>query len=70
MKSLQRICSADVDVDADRIVYTHWLNDRGGIEADLTVTRMAENSYMAVSAAATTHKDLDWLNKNIDPDSH
>jgi len=69
-KNLQRICSADVDVEADRIVYTHWLNDRGGIEADLTVTRMSENSYMAVSAAATTHKDLDWLNKNIDPDSH
>jgi len=70
MKNLQRICSADVDVSEDRIVYTHWLNDRGGIEADLTVTRMGENSYMAVSAAATTHKDLDWLNKNIDPDSH
>ena len=69
-KNLQRICSADVDVEPDRIVYTHWLNDRGGIEADLTVTRMGENSYMAVSAAATTHKDLDWLNKNIDPDSH
>ncbi len=69
-KNLQRICSADIDVDADRIVYTHWLNERGGIEADLTVTRLAENSYMAVSAAATTHKDLDWLNKNIDPDSH
>lgn len=69
-KNLQRICSADVDVDADRIVYTHWLNDRGGIEADLTVTRLAENQYMAVSAAATTHKDLDWLNRNIDPDSH
>ena len=69
-KNLQRICSADVDVATDRIVYTHWLNDRGGIEADLTVTRMSENSYMAVSAAATTHKDLDWLNKNIDPDSH
>ena len=70
VKNLQRICSANVDVEADRIVYTHWLNDRGGIEADLTLTRMDENSFMAVSAAATTHKDLDWLSKNIDPDSH
>lgn len=70
MKNLQQICSADINVNADRIVYTHWLNDRGGIEADLTVTRLSENSFMAVSAAATTHKDLDWLNRNIDPDSH
>jgi len=70
VSNLQRICSADIDVPVDRIVYTHWLNERGCIEADLTVTRLSENSYMAVSAAATTHKDLDWLNRNIDNSSH
>ena len=35
----------DVDVPAGRIVYTQWCNERGGIEADLTVTRLAETSY-------------------------
>ena len=38
---LQRICANDVAVAPGRIVYTQWLNERGGIEADLTVTRLA-----------------------------
>lgn len=68
--ALQRICSANIDVPAGKIVYTHWLNDRGGIEADLTVSRLSENKYMIISAAAVTYKDLDWLNRNIDPDTY
>lgn len=65
---LQRICTANVDTEAEKIVYTHWLNDRGGIEADLTVTRLAETQYLVISGAATTHKDLNWLNKHINAD--
>lgn len=65
---LQRICTADIDVSADRIIYTHWLNERGGIEADLTVTRQSENEYLVISGAATTHKDLHWLRTHIGPD--
>ena len=70
---LQRICTADIDVAADRgdsrIVYTHWLNGRGGIEADLTVTRLDERRFVVISGAATTHKDLDWLERAIGPDA-
>ncbi len=65
---LQRICTADIDVSAEKIVYTHWLNERGGIEADLTVTRLAETEFMVISGAATTHKDLDWLRRHIGAD--
>ena len=68
--TLQRICSADIDVEAGRIVYTHWLNERGGIEADLTVTRMDETTYWVVSGAAVTHRDLDWLRRNIPADAN
>lgn len=70
LANLQRICSANVDVPIDKIVYTHWLNDRGCIETDLTVTRIAEDEFMLVSGAAVTHRDLDWLRRNIDPASH
>ncbi len=69
-KLLQRICSADIDVEPGRIVYTHWLNERGGIEADLTVNRIDEQTYWIISAAATTHRDLDWLRRNIPEDAH
>jgi len=67
-KVLQRISSANIDVEIGKMVYTHWLNERGGIEADLTVTRMGENEYWVVSGAAQTVKDIDWLNKNINED--
>lgn len=69
LPQLNRICSADIDVATGRIVYTHWLNERGGIEADLTVTRLDERRFLVISGAATTHKDLDWLARHIDPDS-
>lgn len=68
LKVLQRICTAEIDVSAEKIVYTHWLNERGGIEADLTVTRLSETQFMVISGAATTHKDLDWLNRHIGAD--
>ena len=65
---LQRVSSADVDVAAGKMVYTHWLNERGGIEADLTVTRIAEDQFWVVSGGAQTIKDLHWLKRNIGDD--
>jgi len=65
---LQRVSSADVDVAPGKMVYTHWLNDRGGIEADLTVTRIAEDQFWIVSGASQTIKDLHWLKMNIGED--
>ena len=70
MLELQRICSADIDVECGRLVYTHWLNERGGIESDLTVTRLSETSFLLVGASALTHKDLDWLERQLDSARH
>lgn len=67
---LQKISSADVDVPVDRMVYTHWLNDRGGIEADLTVVRLKETEFLVISGAAVTHRDLDWLRRHVSEDDH
>jgi len=65
---LQRISSANVDVEPGRMVYTHWLNERGGIEADLTVTRIAEDEFWVISGAAQTIKDLHWMKSHIAED--
>ena len=67
---LNRVCANDVDVRPGRIVYTQWLNDRGGIEADLTVTRLAEDDFLIVTAAATETRDFDWLRRHIPADAH
>jgi 4-methylaminobutanoate oxidase (formaldehyde-forming) len=47
------------------VVYTQWLNQRGGIEADLTVTRLGETKYLVVTGAAVGPHDLAWLKRNI-----
>jgi 4-methylaminobutanoate oxidase (formaldehyde-forming) len=62
---LNRISANNVAVPVGRIVYTQWLNDRGGIEADVTVTREAEDRFLVVTAAATQTRDLSWLRRNI-----
>jgi 4-methylaminobutanoate oxidase (formaldehyde-forming) len=58
---LNRVCANEVDVPPGRMVYTQWLNERGGIEADLTVTRLAENAFLVVGGAETQAKDFNWL---------
>ncbi|MCH6588673.1 MAG: FAD-dependent oxidoreductase, partial [Proteobacteria bacterium] len=63
--ALQRICANDVAVPAGKVVYTQWLNERGGIEADLTLTRLAEDRYMVITGGAVGPRDLDWLNRHL-----
>ncbi len=54
----------DYTVANGKIVYTQFLNKRGGIEADVTVTRMSEYAYLVVTPAATRLADETWLRRN------
>ena len=65
---LQRICANDVDVPVGRIVYTSMLNSRGGIECDLTVTRVTGDRYLLVTGTAFGQHDLGWLRKHLPDD--
>ncbi|MFI6504615.1 FAD-dependent oxidoreductase [Nonomuraea typhae] len=62
---LRRLCTAEVDVEAGRVVYTGLLNDRGGYEADLTVTRVAQDEYLIVTGSAQATRDFDHIAKGI-----
>jgi 4-methylaminobutanoate oxidase (formaldehyde-forming) len=62
---LQRLCGNDVDVAAGRIVYTQMLNARGGVESDLTVTRLTETAFLLVVPGATLQRDLAWLRRHL-----
>jgi glycine cleavage system aminomethyltransferase T/glycine/D-amino acid oxidase-like deaminating enzyme len=68
-RTLGRICANEVDVPVGRVVYTQWLNERGGIEADVTVTREAEDAYLIVSSCATQTRDFHWLSRSIPGDA-
>ena len=65
---LNRVCGNQMDVAAGRIVYTQMLNRRGGIECDLTVTRLSETAYLAVVPGATLQRDLAWLRRHLAED--
>jgi len=69
-KVLNRICANDVAVQVGKVVYTQWLNERGGIEADLTVTRLAEDKFFIVSAGDFYTHDMMWLRKHIPHAAH
>lgn len=63
---LNRVCGADMRVPAGKIVYTQFLNNRGGIEADVTVTRLSETSFLVVTPAATRLADETWLRRHAE----
>ncbi len=63
--ALQRLCANQVDVAVGRIVYTQMLNARGGIECDLTVTRLGADVYLVVTIAAAAGHDADWIRRGL-----
>ncbi len=66
---LQQVCANEVAVEPGRVVYTQWLNEQGGIEADLTVTRLAGDRFMITTGAATQTRDFHWLRGHIPDDA-
>ena len=62
---LNYVCGGDMSVPLGKIVYTQLLNTRGGIEADVTVTRLTETAYIIVTPAATRLADQTWLMRHI-----
>jgi 4-methylaminobutanoate oxidase (formaldehyde-forming) len=62
---LNHICGADVSVPVGKITYTQFLNQRGGIEADVTVTRLSETAYLVVTPAATRLADQTWMMRHL-----
>ncbi|HVQ87865.1 MAG TPA: FAD-dependent oxidoreductase [Actinomycetes bacterium] len=61
---LNRICANDVAVAVGRVVYTQWLNERGGIIADVTVTRLADDEYLVISADNVHRRLPAWIKRN------
>ncbi|HVQ86891.1 MAG TPA: FAD-dependent oxidoreductase [Actinomycetes bacterium] len=65
---LDYISANSVDGESGQITYTQWLNDGGTLEADLTVTKLAENDFMVV-ASDTAHRHAQaWMQRHITDD--
>ena len=62
---LNYVCGGDMSGPVGKITYTQFLNKAGGIEADVTVTRLAETAYLVVTPAATRLADETWLRRHV-----
>lgn len=62
---LNYVAAGNYSVPVGKIVYTQLLNNRGGIEADVTVTRLSETAYIMVTPAATRLADETWLRRHV-----
>ncbi|MCP4196057.1 MAG: FAD-dependent oxidoreductase [Proteobacteria bacterium] len=62
---LNYVGGGDYSVPIGKIVYTQFLNRRGGIEADVTVTRLSETAYLVVTPAATRLADQTWMKRHL-----
>ena len=62
---LQRLCARDLDVPLGRMVYTAMLNERGGFESDLTITRTAWDTFFILTGSAQATRDADWIGRHI-----
>ena len=65
LKALDWICANDVGKPPGRLTYTQLLNSRGGIEADLTVARLAEEKFYIVTGTGFRTHDLGWIEDHI-----
>ncbi|MGE3702711.1 MAG: FAD-dependent oxidoreductase [Hyphomicrobiaceae bacterium] len=69
-KFLQRVCAGDLAVPPGKVVYTPLLNARGGIESDLTITRLDQESFLAITGSGQARRDADWLRRNLQSEEH
>jgi 4-methylaminobutanoate oxidase (formaldehyde-forming) len=69
-KALNWICANNVAAPIGRCVYTPWLNERGRIEADLTISRLAEDQFLVLTGDGTITAVQAWLKRNIPADTH
>ena len=63
--ALSWICANDVSHRPGRVVYTQMLNAQGGIECDLTVTRLAPDAYYIVTGTGFATHDFSWIASHL-----
>ena len=64
-QALSWICANDINRPAGRLIYTQMLNTRGGIECDLTVSRLADDHFYLVTGTGFRTHDAAWIKQNI-----
>ena len=70
LQVLQRLSTNDIDRPVGSVIYTQWLNEAAGIEADLTIARLGAQQFLVVTGAGSADRDCNWLQSHIPQDAH
>ncbi|MCI0633179.1 MAG: FAD-dependent oxidoreductase [Actinobacteria bacterium] len=65
---LQGVAVAQIDVPVGRVVYTSFLNEAGGVRADLTIMRLSDEVFRVVTGGASGRIDRKWLLDHLPTD--
>ncbi|MEO3415508.1 FAD-dependent oxidoreductase [Roseovarius sp. CAU 1744] len=65
LSAMNWICANNINKPVGRLTYTQMLNDKGGIECDLTVARVAEDEFYIVTGTGFATHDFNWISRNI-----
>jgi 4-methylaminobutanoate oxidase (formaldehyde-forming) len=65
---LQRLADNNIARPVGSVIYTQFLNERGGIESDLTITRLADDRFRIITGSNFVAGDLGWLNMHLPDD--
>ena len=68
LAALQRLAAADMAKPAGSVIYTQMCNDAGGIETDLTITRLAQDRFYVVTGSAFATHDFHWIETHLPRD--
>ncbi len=68
VKALNRVCGAEIYVPTGTSVYTQFLNARGGIEADVTITRIGHNAFLVITGHPSQTRDKAWIKRHANPE--
>lgn len=63
--ALERVSCSELDRPARRIIYALFLNSHGGIESDVTITRLEPDRFLILAGAASGPRDLAWVRRQV-----
>jgi len=67
---LQRVSDSNMDKPVGSATYNQWLNTRGGVEADVTVTRITDDKFWVITGSGFIGNDMSWLKMKMQPDEN
>ncbi len=68
LATLQNLAACNIDKPVGSVMYSQFCNERGGIEADLTICRLAEDRFYIITGSGFAIHDEHWMRMHMPED--